>query len=197
MFCHGLPPLPPLRASGQRRARGQSGHHPHPARHGAPASKSKDAGKADAPAPAKPARNCPCRGGRMLIVETFQGSCRRRGRHLLPLGTTRHEQDRARLHPNRWQPPPPLSGRLRRRLPGSISFAPVLGSAMRPRAGACPWLNSPLPPSPALSSHAPDASCCLPRADGRGEILIALCSTGALLPAVPSPGLSVPAKRLW
>jgi hypothetical protein len=46
----------------------------------APASNKKDAGKADAPAPGKPARNCPCCGGRMLIVETFEGSCRRRRR---------------------------------------------------------------------------------------------------------------------
>jgi hypothetical protein len=46
----------------------------------APASNRKDAGKDDAPAPGKPARNCPCCGGRMLIVETFEGSCRRRRR---------------------------------------------------------------------------------------------------------------------
>jgi hypothetical protein len=46
----------------------------------APGSGKKDAGKADAAAPDKPVRFCPCCGGRMLIVETFEGSCRRRRR---------------------------------------------------------------------------------------------------------------------
>ena len=41
----------------------------------APASARKQAGKADAPAVAAPVRLCPCCGGRMLIVETFEGRC--------------------------------------------------------------------------------------------------------------------------
>jgi Putative transposase len=44
----------------------------------APASKRKDAGKTDALAAAAPVHLCPCCGGRMLIIETFEGSCRRR-----------------------------------------------------------------------------------------------------------------------
>ena len=44
----------------------------------APASKPKQAGKADAPATAALVRHCPCCGSPMLIVETFEGSCRRR-----------------------------------------------------------------------------------------------------------------------
>ena len=44
----------------------------------APASNKKDAGKADAPAPDKPVCICPCCGGRMIVIETFEGSCRRR-----------------------------------------------------------------------------------------------------------------------
>ena len=44
----------------------------------APAPNKKDSGKADAPAPDKPVRICPCCGGRMLIVEIFEGGCRRR-----------------------------------------------------------------------------------------------------------------------
>jgi len=44
----------------------------------APASNEKEAGKADVPASDKPLRICPCCGGRMLIIETFEGSCRRR-----------------------------------------------------------------------------------------------------------------------
>jgi Putative transposase len=41
----------------------------------APASSKK---KADAPAPDKPLRICPCCGSRMIVIETFEGSCRRR-----------------------------------------------------------------------------------------------------------------------
>jgi len=44
----------------------------------APASNKKNAGKTDVPVPDKPVRICPCCGGRMLIIETFEGSCRRR-----------------------------------------------------------------------------------------------------------------------
>ena len=144
----------------------------------APASNKKDAGKADAPAPGQPARNCPCCGGRMLIVETFEGSCRRgEGRPRLPLRPTRHEQDCARLHPNRWQPPPPLSGRLRRRLSGGSSLRPFW--ALRCGCVQVPALvNSPCyaPPPYLLMLQMPAAACL--RADGRGEILIALCSSG-------------------
>ena len=99
------------------------------------------------------------------------------GRHLLPLGTTRHEQDCARLHPNRWQPPPPLSGRLRRRLPGGTSLRPFW--ALRCGCVQVPALvNSPsyAPPPYLLMLQMPAAACL--RADGRGEILIALCSSG-------------------
>jgi Putative transposase len=51
----------------------------------APASKRKDAGNADAPAAAAPLHLCPCCGGRMLIIETFEGSCRRRRRAPAPV----------------------------------------------------------------------------------------------------------------
>ena len=52
----------------------------------APASTRKHAGKADAPAVAAPVRLCPCCGGRMLIVETFEGRCRpRRGPPVRPV----------------------------------------------------------------------------------------------------------------
>jgi hypothetical protein len=44
----------------------------------APASKRKQAAKADALAAAAPVHLCPCCGGRMLVIETFEGSCRRR-----------------------------------------------------------------------------------------------------------------------
>jgi len=44
----------------------------------APASRWVKAGKAEALAIAAPVRLCPCCGGRMLIIETFEGSCRRR-----------------------------------------------------------------------------------------------------------------------
>src|SRR5258705_2280922 len=44
----------------------------------APASQKNDAGKTDALAAAAPVRLCPCCGSPMLIVETFEGSCRRR-----------------------------------------------------------------------------------------------------------------------
>jgi hypothetical protein len=50
----------------------------------APASNKKDAGKAGAPD--KPVRICPCCGGCMLIVETFEGSCRRRRPAPVPAG---------------------------------------------------------------------------------------------------------------
>jgi hypothetical protein len=44
----------------------------------APASQKNDAGKPDALAAAAAVRLCPCCGSPMLIVETFEGSCRRR-----------------------------------------------------------------------------------------------------------------------
>jgi hypothetical protein len=44
----------------------------------APASARKQASKAEAPAVAPPVRICPCCGARMLIIETFEGRCRRR-----------------------------------------------------------------------------------------------------------------------
>ena len=43
-----------------------------------PASARKQASKADAPAVAPPVRLCPCCGARMLIIESFEGCCRRR-----------------------------------------------------------------------------------------------------------------------
>jgi hypothetical protein len=51
----------------------------------APAPKRKQADKADALAVAAPVRLCPCCGSPMLIVETFEGSCRRR--RLAPAGS--------------------------------------------------------------------------------------------------------------
>jgi hypothetical protein len=48
----------------------------------APAPKRKDAGKTEALA----ARLCPCCGSRMLIIETFEGSCRRRRPAPAPAG---------------------------------------------------------------------------------------------------------------
>ena len=44
----------------------------------APVSNASDAGKAAAPALGMLAGICPCCGGRMLIIETFEGRCRRR-----------------------------------------------------------------------------------------------------------------------
>jgi len=44
----------------------------------APVSKQSDASKADASAPNVLAQPCPCCGGRMLILETFEGICRSR-----------------------------------------------------------------------------------------------------------------------
>ena len=52
----------------------------------APAPGKKDAGKADAPASDKPVRFCPCCGGRMIVIETFEGSCRRRRPAPAPAG---------------------------------------------------------------------------------------------------------------
>jgi hypothetical protein len=52
----------------------------------APASKRKQADKADLLAPAAPVRLCPCCGAPMLIVETFEGSCRRRRPAPVPAG---------------------------------------------------------------------------------------------------------------
>jgi Putative transposase/Transposase zinc-binding domain len=43
-----------------------------------PVSSASDAGRADAPALGMPVRICPCCGGRMLIIETFEGRCPRR-----------------------------------------------------------------------------------------------------------------------
>jgi hypothetical protein len=43
-----------------------------------PAPKEEEDGTADAVASAAPVRLCPCCGGRMLIIETFEGYCRRR-----------------------------------------------------------------------------------------------------------------------
>ena len=53
----------------------------------APASKRNDAGKADALAAAAPVRLCPCCGNRMLIIDTFEGSCRRRRSAPVPAGS--------------------------------------------------------------------------------------------------------------
>lgn len=53
----------------------------------APASDKKDAGNADAPASGKPVRFCPCCGSRMLVIETFEGSCRRRRPAPAPAGS--------------------------------------------------------------------------------------------------------------
>jgi hypothetical protein len=53
----------------------------------APASKRKGAGKTEAPAAAMPVRICPCCGSRMLIIETFEGSCRRRRPAPAPAGS--------------------------------------------------------------------------------------------------------------
>jgi hypothetical protein len=53
----------------------------------APASKRKDAGKADALAAAAPVHLCPCCGSRMHIIETFEGSCRRRRPAPVPAGS--------------------------------------------------------------------------------------------------------------
>jgi Putative transposase/Transposase zinc-binding domain len=52
----------------------------------APASKRKQAAGADAAVAAAPAHLCPCCGGRMLIIETFEGSCRRRRPAPVPAG---------------------------------------------------------------------------------------------------------------
>ena len=109
------------------------------------------------------------------------------GRPRLPLRPTRHEQDCGAY--------PPIAGSLRRRfqagygggLSGGSLFAPVLGSAMRLRAGAGAGPHSPCyaPPPYLLMLQMPAAACL--RADGRGEILIALCSSGCPASAVPSP----------
>ncbi len=42
--------------------------------------------KADAPAPDKPVRICPCCGSSMIVIETFEGSCRRRRPAPAPAG---------------------------------------------------------------------------------------------------------------
>jgi hypothetical protein len=52
----------------------------------APASSKKDARRADAPAPDKPVRFWPCCGSRMIVIETFEGSCRRRRSAPAPAG---------------------------------------------------------------------------------------------------------------
>jgi hypothetical protein len=52
----------------------------------APASKQKQADKADNLAAAAPLRHCPCCGSPMVIVETFEGSCRRRRPAPVPAG---------------------------------------------------------------------------------------------------------------
>jgi len=52
----------------------------------APASKLKQAVGADAAVADAPAHLCPCCGGRMLIIETFEGSCRRRRPAPAPAG---------------------------------------------------------------------------------------------------------------
>ena len=52
----------------------------------APVSNAGDAGKAGAPALGMPAGICPCCGGRMLIIETFEGRCRRRTAPPKPAG---------------------------------------------------------------------------------------------------------------
>jgi hypothetical protein len=52
----------------------------------APVSNASDAGKAGAPALGMPVRICPCCGGRMLIVEVFEGGCRRRTAPPKPAG---------------------------------------------------------------------------------------------------------------
>ncbi len=44
----------------------------------APVSKKENAGLASASAPNVLAQPCPCCGGRMIVIETFEGSCRRR-----------------------------------------------------------------------------------------------------------------------
>jgi Putative transposase/Transposase zinc-binding domain len=52
----------------------------------APASKKADSGKADALAAAAPVHLCPCCGSPMLIVERFEGRCRRRRPAPAPAG---------------------------------------------------------------------------------------------------------------
>ncbi|MGO9546341.1 MAG: IS91 family transposase [Rhodomicrobium sp.] len=52
----------------------------------APASQRRQAGKTGAPAAAMPVRICPCCGSCMLIIETFEGSCRRRRPAPAPAG---------------------------------------------------------------------------------------------------------------
>jgi len=53
----------------------------------APEPKAKDAGKTDPLAAAAPVHLCPCCGGRMHIIETFEGSCRRRRPAPVPAGS--------------------------------------------------------------------------------------------------------------
>ena len=145
----------------------------------APAPGKKDAGKADAPASDKPVRFCPCCGGRMIVIETFEGSCRRRRPPRLPLGSTRHEHDCARFHSDCCPPSPPLICRPRRRSSKRIATDAIGASAsLLPAVPAllsrCRGWRWALPRSPVhLSSLAASRS----HADGGGEILIALCSS--------------------
>ena len=84
----------------------------------APVSNASDAGKADAPALGMPVRICPCCGGRMLIVEIFEGNCRRR-RHASEARRDRHVMS------NSASASTPIAVRLRRRSPAG-------------HGGACP-----------------------------------------------------------
>ena len=83
-----LPPHPPLRAAGQWRPRGESSPRPaHPARHGrARVQRQRLRAKPMHPPPQRRSAFCPCCGGRMLIIETFEGSCRRRRPAPVPAG---------------------------------------------------------------------------------------------------------------
>ena len=143
----------------------------------APASSKKDAARPMRPRPINRCVSVRAAAAACSSSKPSKEAAGGAGRRQLPLGSTRHEQDRARFQLDCWQPSPPLSGRLRRRLAGGSSLPPF--RALRCGCVQVPALvNSPCyPPPPYLLMLQTPAAACL-RADGRGEILIALCSSG-------------------
>ena len=99
---------------------------------------------------------CPCCGGRMIVIETFEAGCR--PRHPPTSGSTRH--DRATLHlPSYRASLAPVIGRPRRRSSvttrSAADRAPVAGASQRPMqlgAAASPHRQPSLLRTPPLAS---------------------------------------------
>ena len=85
--AQGLPPHPPLRPPRQRRPRRQPRPHARAARMPAPA-----AAKAEPLATEQPEQPCPCCGGRMRVIETFEPGCQSHHPPTPPSESTHHER---------------------------------------------------------------------------------------------------------